>query len=965
MSNNRAANQTAFDDIIRELVTKRVFSQMEFDEALLFFCRTLSSALQVTRVGIWELNGVDDAINLLIQWDRHAGETQRGAVLTSKDARSYLDAVAMDYVLKIDDVSMDPRCKELRQQYLPKHNVSAMLDCPIRTFGGLAGIVCIEHVGGPRGWTNEEVNFAVAVTSLVSLTIEHAKRVASEKAAVENEDRLKVYTELATDWYWQTDQDFRFTAVEGLPARDGQLPEDYVGSKLWDVPILAPLEGTWEHLKARIKERKRIYDYVIRATDAEGNYYYAELAGVPRYDVDGLFTGYWGTAKDVSDRVRQNIKLSMMLSENESLLQQMNLVFETCGIGSYRYDGASRRLRYDQSFLTLYGLENDFSADPGQFTDSQVYPDDRPAMKAFIRNAMFSSDTDGSHLFRAYRADGQLHHMQTFWKLESEEIAGVKNIVGLHIDVTDVINAQKERSKALEHITVIAENVPGGIYESIWEDNAPRELIYISPKCAEMWGFSQAEIMADPYVLSSGKHPESFKAAADATRKAISTGETATTRLSLPALDGTDRWLDFRVQTANQGDGSHRVYGIFVDVTNEVMAQEEAKKQAALAHQAQKNESIGQLTGGVAHDFNNILAVILGNLELLRETIDNDAQKEMIDDGIAASQRGAELTRSLLAFARKTGLKPDILDLNKVARQTQNWMSRALPESIEVETSLLAGLWPVELDTALTESALLNLILNARDAMEGKGKLTIETANVRIDQPYLDARNEELLPGRYVMLAVTDTGSGIDADNIEKIFEPFFTTKAPGSGSGVGLSMVHGFVKQSGGTLQVYTEPGHGTSFKLYFPVSKNVSVPTESTKLPETRLRRGEARILLIEDDASVRAVLMSMLKRVDYEIVTAHSGDSALQKFHKDPAFDLVITDIVMPGKLQGTDFAKAVRETKPDLPFIFMSGYAAEATVHGNGLKPEDVRLMKPVSMTTLLETIANVLERASNR
>lgn len=398
------------------------------------------------------------------------------------------------------------------------------------------------------------------------------------------------------------------------------------------------------------------------------------------------------------------------------------------------------------------------------------------------------------------------------------------------------------------------------------------------------------------------------------------------------------------------------------DLSNRLAEQQQrADLQASLAA-SQRREAIGQLTGGVAHDFNNILAVVLGNLELLRERLDEDEEEKlqaMISAAIAASTRGAGLTRSLLAFAREAGLHPEVLDLNSIVGEARNWIGRTLPESIMVETSLLGGLWPVRLDKTSLESALLNLILNARDAMDGKGKLTIETANIRLDTAYLDARGEEIAPGRYVMLAVSDTGTGIDAETLERMFDPFYTTKPPGAGSGVGLSMVLGFVEQSLGTVQVYTETGIGTTLKLYFPVSDAAlsDLPEATSKQPSQE--SGQGRILLAEDDEGVRELLLTVLENCGYEVTQAATGDAALKIFWSGPTFDLVVTDIVMPGTLQGTTLAKMIRKTHPNVPFIFLSGYAAEATVHGNGLKPEDVRLMKPVPIAELLAAVAMAL------
>jgi CheY-like chemotaxis protein len=301
-----------------------------------------------------------------------------------------------------------------------------------------------------------------------------------------------------------------------------------------------------------------------------------------------------------------------------------------------------------------------------------------------------------------------------------------------------------------------------------------------------------------------------------------------------------------------------------------------------------------------------------------------------------------------------------VLDLNEIAGKAKTWIGRTLPENIVVETSLLGGLWKVETDAGSTESAILNLILNARDAMPKGGDLTIETSNVRIDDHYIDSRYEDIVPGRYVMLAVSDTGSGISDEDLNRIFEPFYTTKPPGSGSGLGLSMIMGFMKQSGGSVRVYSEVGVGSTFKLFFRALTNEevkrSIPAREVALPH---HKGRARILLVEDEQGVLDVLKTTLTGAGYDIQIARSGDEARDIYEEDSNFDLLLTDIVMPGVLQGTTLAKSLREKHPELRVIFMSGYASEATVHGNGLRPEDIRLMKPIGRADLFRAIEKAL------
>lgn len=395
----------------------------------------------------------------------------------------------------------------------------------------------------------------------------------------------------------------------------------------------------------------------------------------------------------------------------------------------------------------------------------------------------------------------------------------------------------------------------------------------------------------------------------------------------------------------------------------EVVGQDitETKNLQEQLFRSQKMDAIGNLTGGVAHDFNNLLAVTLGNLELLQDEITDSKQKKLVKNSIDSTLRGAELTRNMLSFARKAPLEPTIVDLNHLVRNMKNWIGRTIPSNIDVETSLLTGLWETEVDASSTEAGLLNLILNARDAMPSGGKLTIETSNVRVDDGYVELRDEDVEPGDYVLLVVSDTGEGISSENLKRVFEPFYTTKPVGAGSGLGLSMIEGFMKQSKGMVRVYSELDVGTTFKLYF---KATTIAKINERTPQKSVLEINAEnrptILLVEDNLEVLAAIRATLSKLGYRVIEAISGD---ETFQNEPEIDLLLTDIVMPGELQGTTLAKALRELRPDLPVVFMSGYAAEATVHGNGLRPEDSRLMKPVRREYLLRAVNRGLSKNS--
>ena len=459
-------------------------------------------------------------------------------------------------------------------------------------------------------------------------------------------------------------------------------------------------------------------------------------------------------------------------------------------------------------------------------------------------------------------------------------------------------------------------------------------------------------------------HPDDVEMARSTLAQALETNEPFHLEYRVPISDSQSRIIKgSAVVLRDEKEAPVRVVGTNLDITELRTAEAKLIEATSAVVQAQKFDTIGQLTGGVAHDFNNLLAVIMGNQELLQDelrktSLDFYEMHSLVDASIQATQRGAELTQNMLAYARKAQLVPVVTDLNQVVRETQNWLRRTIESRIEIETALQADLWPVLVDRVSVQSALVNLLVNARDAFESSGRVTVETSNIRIDPDDVQEPGEDIRPGRYVRLAVTDNGSGIAPDLIDYIFDPFYTTKPIGKGSGLGLSMVQGFVKQSGGAIRVNSELGVGTSFKLFFPAH------IQDTDAPETLVanststapqERTNARILLVEDQEEVLQVLEKTLLSAGFDVVTAESGDAAYAIFSADDNFDLVATDIVMPGSRQGPRLARDIRALNPTIPFIFLSGYASEATVFGNGLRPEDIRLMKPVSSKILLEAV----------
>jgi PAS domain S-box-containing protein len=411
--------------------------------------------------------------------------------------------------------------------------------------------------------------------------------------------------------------------------------------------------------------------------------------------------------------------------------------------------------------------------------------------------------------------------------------------------------------------------------------------------------------------------------------------------------------IDVQLATAPvlSEDGSVRAIVVAIeDITNRKMLEDQLR-------QSQKMEAIGQLTGGLSHDFNNLLAIIIGNLDLLRDQVGSDPDAmEAVDEALGASLRGADLNRRLLAFARRQPLQPKNVDLNELAAGLTKLLERTLGEHIEIKLSLAGGLWPLVVDPAQLESALTNLVVNARDAMPRGGRLTIGTRNISIDRDYADIHSE-VVPGDYVVLEVSDTGTGMPPDVVARVFEPFFTTKDKDKGTGLGLSMVFGFVKQSGGHVQVYSEVGIGTTLRLY--LSRAASVGAEAKPAAAVALPRGHETVLAVEDNPGLRRILIKQLEDLGYQVLEAENAQSAMEILKREPRIDLLFTDIVLPGGVNGSELARMAEAMRSDLKVLFTSGFP-EAAFGPSGALPAGAMLLgKPYRKDELAQRLRESL------
>ena len=528
-----------------------------------------------------------------------------------------------------------------------------------------------------------------------------------------------------------------------------------------------------------------------------------------------------------------------------------------------------------------------------------------------------------------------------------------KKIIGLCRDISD--DAQARHRTEISERNLARSQALADI--GSWTLNVASGELQCSLQLFDIFNFDAAKSPPPGLDELSAKicdeHKERWSKALDEAR-AGSPG--AVIKCKLCAREGSVQRIELTLDVEKDDRGEViEIHGICRDVTERDVLESKFI-------QAQKMESVGRLTGGIAHDFNNLLMVVLGNLQLAeQQVLSNENARKKISAAIDAATRGSELTKRLLAFSRQQALDDETINVNDLVSNMNDMITRAIGEEITLKMVPGEGLWPVSADPSQLENAILNLAINARDAMASGGNLTIETSNALLDDDYC-SMHEDVVPGAYVMTAVSDTGHGMPADIIEKVIQPFFTTKPPEAGSGLGLSMIYGFVKQSGGHLNIYSEEGIGTSIKIYLPKGDGrcAGVPDGkcSVKPSEPEATDGEQVVLIVEDNDGVREVAVAMVEDMGYQVLDASNGKDALEIIASGQAIDLLLSDVVMAG-MNGPELASKALELRPDLKVLFASGYAP-ATVRETHQLPSFIELInKPFTRTELTEKVRSTI------
>ena len=662
--------------------------------------------------------------------------------------------------------------------------------------------------------------------------------------------------------------------------------------------------------------------------------------------------------------VTQDYLAAAALREREAELARVQQVGRIGGLEVDLRTGF--RNRRSPEYLLIHGLSPEAANESHEDWVRRVHPEDREATEKKFREAIAGKVRDYTVQYRIIRpSDGETRWISVRSTIERDENGRAVRLVGAHSDVTEQVATEQalrqneERSRRLadqlaELNATLAQRVEEKTRERdrIW--NVSQDLLLVADR-AGVWrtvnpawtrtlGWSEAELLGRTSQWL--EHPDDGGLTRSQVRKLGEADTTVRFECRFRHKDGSFRWLSW----TGVADGPY-IYAVARDVTADKAAAERLKAtEEALLH-SQKMEAVGQLTGGIAHDFNNLLTGIVGSLDLLQTRLNQGRTENVgryIDAAMTSANRAAALTHRLLAFARRQPLIPKIVDANQLVVSLEDLLRRTIGEAIDLAIVVSDDLWNTLCDPNQLESALLNLAINARDAMPDGGRLTLSTANARLDG--VTAETPALAPGDYICVAVTDTGTGMSAEVAARAFDPFFTTKPIGQGTGLGLSMIYGFARQSNGHATIESKPGQGTSVRLYLPRHRSGAVAgATSAAATAERSVTGET-VLVVEDEPVVRAVILEMLDEQGYRTLEAVDGPSGLRILQGNEQIDLLVTDVGLPG-INGRQLADQARETRPGLKILFVTGYAESVAIADGFLQPGMEMITKPFDLDNL--------------
>jgi PAS domain S-box-containing protein len=634
------------------------------------------------------------------------------------------------------------------------------------------------------------------------------------------------------------------------------------------------------------------------------------------------------------------------------------------------------RNRRSPEYLLVHGLPPDATHETHEDWVRRIHPDDREATERKFVEAIKSSARDYSAQYRIIRpSDGEVRWISVKSLIERDEQGRALRLVGAHTDVTDEVQADHALRKSEEEARQLAAKLAelnATLEQRVEEKTRERDRIWnvsqdlllvtdrngiwrtVNPAWTRTLGWSEDELLNKTSRWL--EHPDDSGGARARVKKLGEDETTVKFESRFRHKDGSYRWLSW----TSVSDEQHN-YTVARDITAEKAAGERLKATEEALRQSQKMEAVGQLTGGIAHDFNNLLTGIVGSLDLMQTRLDQGRTENVaryINAAMTSANRAAALTHRLLAFARRQPLIPKTVDVNVLVVSLEDLLRRTIGERLDLQIVAASDLWCTLCDPNQLESALLNLAINARDAMPDAGRLTIATANARIDS--INAAAPALSPGDYICIAVSDTGTGMSPEVVARAFDPFFTTKPIGQGTGLGLSMIYGFARQSNGYVSIDSKLGQGTTVKLYLPRHDGGGAKDSAASIHnDEHVATGET-VLVVEDETVVRGVIVEMLQDEGCRVLEAIDGPAGLRILRQEMRIDLLVTDVGLPG-MNGRQLADQARETRPDLKILFITGYAESAAIAKGFLQPGMEMITKPFDLDNLSHRVRDMMAK----
>lgn len=818
-------------------------------------------------------------------------------------------------------------------------------------------------------------NNGIAEVALVPASeLERLRKIAASSPARILFDRAGRMAQMG-DWEWDEVADCCADCSNELARIYGVTVDEYRKTmnctQAWLDRVLPDDLARVEQALAESYSRNRGYDVEYRLLRGDGTILHVREVSEPVFDDNGRMIWSTGIVQDLTEQKRLELELrhshdmlEERVRERTAELRASNDTLEKEVVERRDAESALReseeQLRQvtdnlpiliglvdrEERFVWCNNVLGEWMARPreeivGRRQDEVDSPADYKAIEPWVRAVLSGERTENENTIEY--PDGITRHVLRVCVPAFGSDGAVSGYYFFIHDITERKKAEQAMREYSDRLALITDNLP----VLIAYVDADECYKFVNKRCCE-WYARVAEDILDRRV--SDIHQDDYDKFEERFRQ-VREGRSVEFEDRVAYPDGVTRDIRATYLPHKAPDGT--VVGIF-SLVEDVTAFKQAEERA---RQSQKMEAVGQLTGGVAHDFNNLLAVIIGNAEMLVEDIgEDDPSPKAI---LRAARRGTELTQRLLAFSRRQPLDPQPVALGDLVDGMLGLLTRTLGGSVEIEISREAGLWPAMADAGQVENALLNLAINARDAMPGGGRLTLECMNARLDEAYV-VGNVDMMPGDFVVLAVSDSGSGMPSSVLEHVFEPFFTTKEVGQGTGLGLSMIYGFAKQSGGHVTIYSEEGKGTTVKLYLPRSGENAVPCGPEDLADLPRGHGET-VLLLEDDDDIRALAVRILEGMGYRTIAAARAEAAEETLAGAERVDLLLSDVMLPGAMNGPDFARKAREIKPALKILFMSGYPAEAARRNGFADLGGAPLLKkPLERRQLAEALHEALQ-----